>query len=97
MGNESFSGEEAVTYRDIIDKSIFGRSKDKSSLKSSGKDLTERQTEILALVAVGASNEEIADRLCISAHTVKSHLYKIFKIINAPNRLQAALWAAKNL
>ena len=36
--------------------------------------LTKRQAEILALVAVGYSNEEIANRLCISAHTVKTHL-----------------------
>ena len=59
--------------------------------------LTPRQVEILALVAVGATNEQIADKLCISPQTVKSHLYNIFKKINVPNRVQAALWAAKNL
>ena len=59
--------------------------------------LTQRENEILAIVAVGATNEEIADRLCISPHTVKTHLYNIFKKISVPNRLQAALWAAKNL
>jgi LuxR family transcriptional regulator of csgAB operon len=59
--------------------------------------LTKRQAEILALVAVGYSNEEIASRLYISAHTVKTHLYTIFKKINVPNRIQASLWAAKNL
>jgi DNA-binding CsgD family transcriptional regulator len=59
--------------------------------------LTRRESEILARVAVGATNEEIADRLCISPHTVKTHLYNIFKKISVPNRLQAALWAARNL
>ena len=59
--------------------------------------LTKRQAEILALVAVGHSNEEIAQKLYISAHTVKTHLYTIFKKINVPNRMQASLWAAKNL
>ncbi len=59
--------------------------------------LTPRQVEILALVAVGATNEQIADKLCISPQTVKSHLYNIFKKINVPNRVQAALWAAKHL
>ena len=83
--------------REMMTKCIFeGSGKDKSS-KSGSEDLTERQIEILALVAVGATNEEIADRLCISPHTVKTHVYKIFKEINVPNRVQAALWAASNL
>ena len=59
--------------------------------------LTQRENEVLTMVAVGATNEEIADRLCISPHTVKTHVYNIFKKINVPNRLQAAFWAAKNL
>jgi len=61
------------------------------------KILSQRETEILTLLAGGATNEEIADRLCISKHTVKGHLYHIFKKIHATSRFQAALWAAKNL
>ena len=83
--------------REMLTKCIFeGTDKDKSSKRIREK-LTERQIEILALIAVGATNDEIADRLCISPHTVKTHLYRIFKEINVPNRVQAALWAAKNL
>lgn len=59
--------------------------------------LTRREREILALVATGASNDAIADQLCISRHTVKAHIYKIFKKIQVPNRLQASFWAAKYL
>lgn len=81
--------------REMMTRCIFEESDTPS--KSTTVDLTERQTEILALIAVGATNEEIADRLCISHSTVKSHLYKIFKKINVPNRVQAALWVAKNL
>ena len=59
--------------------------------------LTRREREILDMIAQGASNDIIADKLCISRHTVKTHLYNLFKKIGAPNRLQAALWAMKNL
>ena len=59
--------------------------------------LTSRELEILALISIGANNDDIAEKLFISPHTVKTHLYHIFKKINVPSRLQAALWAAKNL
>jgi LuxR family transcriptional regulator of csgAB operon len=75
---------------------LEGRERAGTLRKHSGA-LTPRQVEIVALIAVGATNDEIADRLRISPHTVKTHLYQIFKKINVPNRMQAALWAAKNL
>ncbi len=59
--------------------------------------LTARETEVLTLLSSGADNNSIADKLCISNNTVKTHLYKIFKKIDVPNRFQAAIWAAKNL
>ncbi len=59
--------------------------------------LTRREVEILALVSIGSSNEDIGEKLFISPHTVKTHLYRIFQKIKVPNRFQAALWAAKNL
>jgi DNA-binding NarL/FixJ family response regulator len=59
--------------------------------------LTQREIEIISLVAVGCRNEEIAEKLCVSPHTIKTHLYNIYKKINVTNRLQATLWAANNL
>ena len=59
--------------------------------------LSGRESEILGLVAQGAMNTEIAKTLYISRHTVKSHLYNIYRKINVTNRLEAALWANKNL
>ena len=83
--------------RDMMTKCIFEDTDKIKFSKNALEFLTERQIEILALVAVGASNNEVADKLCISPHTVKTHLYKTFKKINVPNRVQASLWAAQNL
>jgi DNA-binding NarL/FixJ family response regulator len=61
------------------------------------KILSRREAEILGMVVEGATNEEIAAKLCVSKHTVKTHLYNIFKKIDVGSRFQAALWAAKHL
>lgn len=60
-------------------------------------ELTRRETEILQTLKEGASNLEIADRLFISEHTIKSHLYNIFKKLEVRNRLQAMAWAKQHL
>jgi DNA-binding NarL/FixJ family response regulator len=59
--------------------------------------LTLKEVQILRLIAEGASNKEIAEKLSITTNTAKTHVYNIFKKINVTNRLQAALWARKNL
>ena len=59
--------------------------------------LTRREKEVLVLLTAGASNEEIAARLFVSQHTVKTHIVKILKKLGVHSRLQAALWAAKHL
>jgi LuxR family transcriptional regulator of csgAB operon len=59
--------------------------------------LTTREIEILRSIATGATNSKVADKLCISPHTVRTHLHNTFRKIKVRNRLQAALWSAKNL
>jgi len=66
--------------------------------KSINKDvnidaLTPKEKEVLALVAKGASNQEIADKLFVRDVTVKTHLNSIFKKLKVTNRTQAVLLA----
>jgi DNA-binding NarL/FixJ family response regulator len=58
--------------------------------------LTERELFVLRLVASGASNQEIAQKLSISVNTVKSHLKNILEKLQLENRTQAATYALKH-
>lgn len=58
--------------------------------------LTQRERTILRMIAKGGSNKKIADDLCISPHTVKTHIYNLFRKIKVTNRFQAALWLNRN-
>jgi DNA-binding NarL/FixJ family response regulator len=55
--------------------------------------LTEREEEVLLTVARGLTNTEIADDLCISLSTVKSHLASLMQKLGARNRVELAMWA----
>jgi DNA-binding NarL/FixJ family response regulator len=58
--------------------------------------LSEREQEVLSLVAAGMANKQIARRLGISEKTVKAHLTRVFREIGVFDRTQAALWAQRN-
>lgn len=55
------------------------------------KPLSNRENEVLSLVAKGYSNTDIADQLCISVYTVKNHISNLMKKMNVKNRSQLAL------
>ncbi len=56
-------------------------------------DLTRREFQILSCLRDGATNQQIAEKLAVSEHTIKSHLYNIYKKLNVRNRLEASNWA----
>jgi LuxR family transcriptional regulator of csgAB operon len=59
--------------------------------------LTERERQVLSVIAKGATNEEISAYLNIGLHTVKKHIYHIYQKIKVQNRLRAAIWSIENL
>jgi DNA-binding NarL/FixJ family response regulator len=54
-------------------------------------NLTDREREILACAAAGRSNKEIADQLCVSVDTVKTHLHHIYQKLSLDGRVEAIL------
>jgi DNA-binding NarL/FixJ family response regulator len=60
------------------------------------KGLSEREVEVLRLIAAGKRNEDIADVLVISPNTVARHVSHIFAKIGAANRAEAASFATRH-
>ncbi len=62
---------------------------------SPADQLSEREREVLLMVADGLANKQIARALAISEKTVKAHLTSVFRRIGVTDRTQAALWARR--
>lgn len=82
----------------VLRRSNWQKQAETKNEKTLNKDvnidvLTPKEKEVLALVAKGSSNQEIADKLCVRDVTVKTHLNSIFKKLKVTNRTQAVLLA----
>jgi DNA-binding NarL/FixJ family response regulator len=84
-------------WRQVMTSCVLENEGKASPSETGSSVLSRGEVEILAHMAIGFNNQEIAGKLCVSPHTVHTCVYNICKKINAPNRLQAVLWAAKNL
>ena len=71
-------------------------SQEANSGQGRGGSLTEREREVLALIADGRSNREIARALVLSEKTVKTHVSNILMKLDLADRTQAALWAVRH-
>ena len=84
----------SVTRRLITE---FSRLADKPVLPSAARaaygDLTERETEVLVLIAQGLSNAEIAERLVVAESTLKTHVSRILVKMGLKDRTPAAVFA----
>jgi DNA-binding NarL/FixJ family response regulator len=81
----------SVTRRLIAEFARMGAPRGPSRKKL--QDLTERETEVLALVARGLSNAEIAGRLVLAEQTVKTHVSRILMKLGLRDRTQAVVLA----
>ena len=87
-------GETAMT-RSMASKLLKSVANHLADENKGEQSLTERELFVLRLVASGASNQEIAQKLTISVNTVKSHLKNILEKLQLENRTQAATYAVK--
>ena len=53
--------------------------------------LTPRELEVMDLLIYGYNNSIIAEKLCISTHTIKAHISSIYEKLNVSNRVQATV------
>lgn len=86
----------------VVPCALASRSKVTGSERTEANDnnpsvhLTPRENEVLAQVAGGAGNREIAKNIGISEHTVKLHLHNVFSKLGVSNRAGAVAWYIRN-
>lgn len=96
-GIHTLLGGQLWMSRDLMAHLIIFYRKYQSNAIRPACGLTNREMEIISLLSTGSSNQQMADKLYVSEHTVKSHIYNIFRKINVHNRIQALNWIHQNL
>lgn len=89
----------AMNGESVLEAQVTGKMLSRIRHAEKGKlhdTLTEREMEILQLIAEGKSNQEIAEALYITIKTVKSHISNILPKLNVSDRTQAAIYAHRN-
>jgi DNA-binding NarL/FixJ family response regulator len=92
---EAYQGK-AQLHPDVAKKLMLAVAAPAASSPSPEPDLTEREREVLRLIAQGLNNQQIAQQLTISEKTVKTHVSNILGKLHVDDRTQAAIYALKN-
>ena len=89
-----FEGEKFIqpSLIPLLNSKLIARDLDQEKIEK----LSDREIEVLKLVAMGLFNKEIGERLDISERTVKNHMSNIFKKIECTDRTQAAVFCIRN-
>jgi DNA-binding NarL/FixJ family response regulator len=88
------SGEHATRAGEL--RRVAGQMSRRDQTAVGGVPLTPRENQVLRLVAMGLSNQEIADSLEISIETVKEHVQNLLRKLALGDRTQAAVWALRH-
>ena len=89
---EAVQGVRQVLAGKLVFPAAARRWLDGSALASTPDPLSERGAEVLALVAQGLSNRQVAERLHVSENTVKFHLQNVYQRLAVSNRTEASRW-----
>ena len=89
---------EAVHAGEIVVSEPPGRERRVTGLDwpGRGEGLTERESEVLALITQGHTNSEVAGMTYLSPNTVKSYIRNIYRKIGVSSRTQAVLWGVRH-
>jgi DNA-binding NarL/FixJ family response regulator len=82
-----------VIARKVLNR--FARAPAKAKEEKAAETLSGREMEVLKLASQGLSNQEIADKLCLSLRTVQAHLGHIFNKLRVSSRTEAVVRALK--
>ncbi|MEV7728077.1 response regulator transcription factor [Streptomyces sp. NPDC087917] len=85
-----------VLLQPEVAEALLAAQDDRSASASRPGALTDREREVLGLIADGRSNREIARALVLSEKTVKTHVSNILMKLDLSDRTQAALWAVRH-
>lgn len=92
---DAYNGESYI-HPKLAAELVKEFNKPKAAKPKPENELTQRELEVLCLIAEGQNNKDIAEQLFISEKTVKNHVSNIFRKINVCDRTQAAIYAFKN-
>jgi two-component system response regulator DegU len=92
---DAYNGESYIQPR-LAAELVKEFNKPNAAKSKLANGLTQRELEVLCLIAEGQNNKDIAEQLFISEKTVKNHVSNIFRKINVCDRTQAAIYAFKN-
>ena len=89
------NGDTLLTAQELV-RSLRGISETAAGSEDLIVPLTEREEEVLRLLAAGLSNKDIASLLFVAPSTVKTHVEHILGKLGVSDRVQAAVWAARH-